>query len=259
MARVVIVWNEHPTEVVGGFHARKVAEILRNKFNHEVIMEKIPRQETNYEILAKMPEPNLFQRAAFNLEKWIDKKWPWKFRRLKIFLMGAYSKATLAAIRHRAEINKSSSIGLAEDAAKRHQTYAFNFHCSPAHGMGQATTREAKDFEVGRTTVQPRISPTEILFHNTRDEKASTIEVPAFFENMPKRVFRKRSKRYRFVYDLDHELNSPEGAKSRLYLLQRTPLHHPQQHKYIDRTISEKIAAAIHERITANSTKPRRT
>ena len=29
MAKVVLVWNEHPTEVVAGFHCRKVAEILK--------------------------------------------------------------------------------------------------------------------------------------------------------------------------------------------------------------------------------------
>ncbi len=49
MAKVVLIWNEHPTEVVAGFHAREVAEILRRPpYNHEVIVEKIPTRETNY-------------------------------------------------------------------------------------------------------------------------------------------------------------------------------------------------------------------
>ncbi len=55
MAKIVIVLGEHPTEVVAAFHARKVAKILREKYGHDVIVEKVPLEETNYGIVRKVP------------------------------------------------------------------------------------------------------------------------------------------------------------------------------------------------------------
>lgn len=46
MARIVILWNEHPTETLAGYHARKVMRLLKD-YGHEVIQEKIPFRACN--------------------------------------------------------------------------------------------------------------------------------------------------------------------------------------------------------------------
>ena len=62
MAKVVLVWNEHPTEVVAGYHARKVAQILKEKYGHEVIMEKVRVAETNYGLYRTIRPFSIFEK-----------------------------------------------------------------------------------------------------------------------------------------------------------------------------------------------------
>ena len=93
MAKVVLVWNEHPTEVVAGFHARKVAKILKEKYGHEVVMEKIPVAETNYGTITSRKRP----------KKRVD---------------------ALEKLR--------PSLNIARQLSAKHDAITFNFHCSPA-------------------------------------------------------------------------------------------------------------------------------
>ncbi|MFA5246833.1 MAG: hypothetical protein WC408_03000 [Candidatus Micrarchaeia archaeon] len=50
MAKVVLLWNEHPNENLAGYHARRCAKLLKD-MGHEVILEKLPYKDT---VQAKM-------------------------------------------------------------------------------------------------------------------------------------------------------------------------------------------------------------
>ncbi|MFH0713426.1 MAG: hypothetical protein V1722_03110 [Candidatus Micrarchaeota archaeon] len=124
MAKVVLVWNEHPTEVVAGFHARKVAAILRKKYGHEVVMEKIPAAETAYGIVKRLP-----------LEKIID---------------ALDSHLIFDSNEHARRIGR------------RHGAFAFNFHSTPFHVFGRAKSIPASKFRLIEHKWDPLEDPNAV-------------------------------------------------------------------------------------------------
>lgn len=157
MAKVVLVWNEHPTEVVAGFHARKVAQILREKYGHEVVMEKIPVAETNYGIVSRTKNPRTVQKRLSNLK---------------------------------------SSIEIAQEIEAKHNLPAFNFHCSEASGMGKAIERNPKDFELEELLFLPFSKlPAELVLFRKPWQNHFVLEMPAYEETTPERIYEKKSKK----------------------------------------------------------------
>jgi len=213
LARIVLQWNEHPTEVVAGFHARKVAEILRNKYGHEVMMEKIPVAETNYGVVK-----NKSPRAAIVAALW----------------------------------GLKSALGRAEAASKTHSAFAFNFHSSKASAMADADTRPTKRFRVG---IQPYLdfSDTELMIAHKKGDKHAVVEVPAFYEAMPENVRKRQIEQLTKIGKAtgggigDQFMQLTELKPD--YYLERTPLRHKQQQKYLDPAISEKLAKAINKMV----------
>ncbi len=217
MAKVVLVWNEHPTEVVAGFHARKVANILREKYGHEVVVEKTPVGKTIYG-MARAGTP----KEAFETL-------------LKDF-----------KIKDR----------ISDEAATKHLAPVFNFHSSSPSVMGQAQERNPDEFNVMEVK-QGDHSPFngfkgEIQFIESGQHHY--VEVPGILEDLPKKSKAKQEKRIKAVRDarpLDWDaIAGTDPSLADHYQLKRTPLGKSEQQKYLHPAISEKIAAAIHERIT---------
>ncbi|MFH0714063.1 MAG: hypothetical protein V1722_00280 [Candidatus Micrarchaeota archaeon] len=236
MAKVVLVWNEHPTEVVAGFHARKVAEILKNKYGHDVVIEKIPVAETNYGIIRN----------------------------------GKGNKANqLLALRDSIDFFPKDPSGT---------KFMFNFHAAPAERIGKSTQMPARLFKVSHKRWQDNLErfATEITIIKGKGRQYA-IEMPGYFTRIPGNAYRKmleqkrefetkeRSKIDRKIsagtYTARDILKLMEFATAtqNTYTIQRTALHTKRQKKFLSSDVSKKIAAAIHERINASNTKPRRT
>ncbi len=225
MAKVVLVWNEHPTEVVAGYHARKVAKILKEKYGHEVILEKIPVRETNYGIVRRVGKGVEPKRAAQEL------------------------------------VDLEISLEKAAKAARKHQTPAFNFHASEHTELGNASTARPEHFNVEE--VNPHevhrsgaLIKSEILMQWLPNTNHFVIEIPAFYKYMRKAQLEKHQKQVHKVFS--EILAMEETKRTRMaeldtlsdYHTRYTPLNEPEQQKFLHPAISEKIAAAIHERIT---------
>ncbi len=220
--RVVIVWNEHPTEVVAGFHARKVAKILRDKYGHEVVMEKIPVKETNYGIITIRNRP---------------KKRVEALKKLK------------------------TSLHIAHQLSAKHGAITFNFHCSPAKSFNRyQIDKDPEEFTVGETEISEYI-PNEFRlgFHAIqilRQKNGAIIEIPANFTPISPTIAKRRTKLIKKTLEtLGDNIYSMHGQDIKNhtaseYQLMATKLKDPQQKKYLHPAISEKIAAAIHERIS---------
>ncbi len=226
MAKVVIVWNEHPTEVVAGFHARKVAKILKERYGHEVIVEKIPPGETNYGIVQRV------------------------------------SRKTATSVAKQLAMLPSSG-EVAERYSDAHNAFAFNFHASEASRMHAARFKEPEAFEVGEINNRGAGYifgfPAEITIQR-HGKRAHVVEVPGIRIALPKEKSAiiagklkliigavERPSHLRISVEDYYRIRSSinEGYHSEVY-----DLVHPAQQKYKDKAISEKIAAAIHERIT---------
>lgn len=205
MAKVVLVWNEHPTEVVAGFHARKVAQLLRKR-GHEVVVEKIPVSETNYGIV----------RASAN---------------------SAELTKRLRKLTH--------SLEIARRFKEKHKAFAFNFHASKASVLGEAAKKQPDEFTIGHyTNFYDLVNNSEIAIIGS--EKHFIVEVPGINMPIPERnakINRQRISRLGFESQGTNDLQLK-------YYVEHMPLKHKGQQKYLDPVISEKIAAAIHERIS---------
>jgi len=215
MAKVVLIWNEHPTEVVAGFHARKVAEILRGKkYRHKVIVKKVPVAETNYGIVRKYSPIEAVQQL----------------------------------------IELKDSYEFAQEAARENKAICFNFHASSPSIMGAAAWQKPGNFEVGEfSPLQPGY-PTEIAFQRNRNANHYLIELPGVNLPLKRKIRRKREEQRKAVFLANNLSNTyPSHLEKRLnptYHLYRMPLADKRQQKYLHPAISEKIAQAIHERIT---------
>lgn len=211
MAKVVLVWNEHPTEVVAGLHARKVAKILREKYGHEVVVKKIPAKETIYGVLDIRDSA----KAAWHIR------------------------------------NRRSSLDITKEIAERHHAPAFNFHATSAIKVAEANKYKPDKFRIGeKELAESPMMNREIEFIHKRGEKDNlVVEMPGFETNLPARILKKRWPRLEAIVE-DERISPALKEKVEDYLLRYMPLRHPRQQKFLHPAISEKIAAAIHERIT---------
>ncbi len=221
MAKVILVWNEHPTEVVAGYHARKVAEILRRVYRHKVVRVRIPENRTHNGILANKLSKNTITRLL-----------------------------------------KLEATDVTKEHSEKHHAITFNFHASPANGMGRATLDHPNNFRVVEGE-ESTLDNAEILIEPTKGNYI--IEVPAIFVPLPKRIGDRIKKNKRKTWDLVSNAlcREPDVERRRKIahissaLVPEIPQHTKwthmkikQQQKYLHPAISEKIAAAIHERIS---------
>ncbi len=229
MTRVLLVWNEHPAEVVAGFHARKVAKLLREKYGHEVVLKKTPAKETNYGIVSRLNPIDAVE----------------ALRRI----VGFSSE------------EKARSRGL------EHNAFAFNFHCSPDFKFKQAQERRADEFQVLTVphtyaddpdqTALAAASTAELLFLEDADRQAWTIEMPGYYEELRTKAGETQRKKADEVWSAvqksglyGFERDRVEHTLIGSYHQFRTPLKHKNQKKYVDTVVSEKIAQEIHEKIS---------
>ncbi|MDP3741967.1 MAG: hypothetical protein Q8R15_01495 [Candidatus Micrarchaeota archaeon] len=217
MAKVVLVWNEHPTEVVAGFHARKVAKILREQYGHDVKISKIPVKTTSYGILHDQDTP--LQDRLTHL------------------------------------VSHFTSEELTNYFAKKTGMLIFNFHSTEAARMAEATIRKPHDFRISaRDSGKPK-GELEVL---NIGKNAFIVETPAHFRLLPGKVRRRTNvplirvgaseiaKRLRTKKEKIRFVNKFDD----IYQEKVSPLGSTRQQKYLHPAISEKIAQAIHERIT---------
>ena len=54
MAKIVIIRGAYPTAVAADVHARRIVDILRTKYGHEVVVHKIPLGETEFGIVRNL-------------------------------------------------------------------------------------------------------------------------------------------------------------------------------------------------------------
>ena len=220
MAKVVLVWNEHPTEVVAGYHCRAVAEILRKRYGHKVVIKKIPVGKTYYGIVSKVSNA---EEAAIAANK---------LRKLK------------------------PSIERAQAFSKTYNAPVFNFHCSDRTVMGEAAKRTVSKFRIGKPDERKDKFHSEIGLHGNKRKGGFVVEVPAAFMLFKNNKLAER----RFAQILTVFSSAKQQSKRTAmqitsdltiaYHTGTTPLKHPEQQKYLSPAISEKIAQAIHERIT---------
>ncbi len=217
MAKVVLVWNEHPTEVVAGFHARKVTKILRDHYKHRVVLKRIPVAETNYGIV---------EQTANRLAS----------------LKNSFERARIAS--------------------RRYGAPSFNFHSSDYRLFKGAEQNAPEAFKVGlhngRKMNTEANYPNEIVIeHGGIGTEFHVVEIPSAIVALPKRTLARRKKALELAAESalnikkqTHRLAAVAQLKED-YQVQYAPLTHPRN-KYVftHQTISEKIAAAIHERIS---------
>ncbi|MFH0713048.1 MAG: hypothetical protein V1722_00150 [Candidatus Micrarchaeota archaeon] len=218
MAEVTFIIGEHPTEVVASYHARKVAEILRREYGHKVIFEKVPLHTTSY---GKLREDR-----------------PMKETLLKLA---------------REPLNSNL---LAQQAALAFGTPVVNFHSTPANKMGKATTKQPRDFNVGKALT----SAAELAVAHV-GSNGFIVEVPALYQDVLERTLEKLvangyAREAMALLD-GNELTANE--KKTLVINMRTNnqlrvagLKTPGQEKYLHPDISRKLAEEIHKQITAS-------
>ncbi|MEW5955217.1 MAG: hypothetical protein AB1626_01625 [Candidatus Micrarchaeota archaeon] len=213
MARATIVWNEHPTEVVAGFHARKVAEILRERYGHDVRLRKLPYDISSHGILR-------------------DRRTPLEQRLLH-----------LAKEHH-------GTYGLTQYLAGKERRPVFNFHASPAAYMAEAEQREPQEFRVSRRAL--RKSDREIQVIKMR-KNVFVVELPARFHPLPRHPLSREELRAgleaaagklrtREKAMLAEKLDS-------FYHARVSRMGAPEQKKFLHPRVSEIIAAEIHRRL----------
>lgn len=220
MAKVVIAWNEHPTEVIAGFHARKVAEILREQ-GHEVILHKFPVKETNYGIVAKNR--------------------PKKALRKLLLMTDSFERAQALAIKHGAFVfnfHASAPGCYGTPASKEVKDFEIAF-------------KHIRDF-----THSPEIP----IFHPLPTaDKHFVVEVPGdeikILSN--KTTARERKQIQQKLKKIEQKLQERNirGKISKntdsVYYNYAMPINPAQNPKYLDSLLTRRIAATIHEKISS--------
>lgn len=165
MSRIVLVWNEHPTEVLAGYHARKAAQLLRKK-GHEVIVEKIPVSQTPFGIL----------------------------REIKLG-MGSETERLVREAAVKLLNVKSSEEITDELKARRKADFCFNFHTTSTHVS--SPVEKISLTEVGR---KPEAHPgRSITFYSSKDGRRAEIEMPDYALQLTERQAGDFEKRLKLV------------------------------------------------------------
>jgi len=212
MAKVVLVWNEHPTETVAGHHARNCAKLLR-AMGHEVILEKNPVNKTAFGI-AREGTP---RQAANRLKDEI--------------LKGTFAPGAVLEKYH-----------------NKHDATVFSFHSASPEVLGKAETAEAKDFDVGPLSGWwPFHYPHEILYIPFKGNY--DVEVPAVDHELSAEILKKTNTRIEEIKKIAKDRSVDEQLYwGRHTLLNK--MRQPEQQKFLDPIITRKIADAIHEIIS---------
>ncbi|MFH0714068.1 MAG: hypothetical protein V1722_00305 [Candidatus Micrarchaeota archaeon] len=235
MAKVVLVWNEHPTEVIAGHHCRQVAKLLR-EMGHEVIVKKIAARDTIY---------------------------------------GTVQHDNYAAAGKKL-LNTKPTAEITEEFAKNFNAITFNFHGYAATALRRYRAKKPERLKIkeklGKSSL---IIRGDICFYRISPH-AFAIEIPGIMEKLPreKRAVQKerlnqalygaiKAKERANVgksllkrigdhsMQMDQILNTTDAK----YHLNRMPMNLPAQQNFKSPVISEKIAAAIHERLTSQRVK----
>lgn len=239
MAKVVLVWNEHPTEVIAGHHCRQVAKILR-KMGHEVIVKKIAARDTIY---------------------------------------GTVRHDNYAAAGKKL-LNTKPTAEITEEFATKFNAMAFNFHGYAATALRRYRAKKPERLTIKEKSIKKSLMiKGDVCFYRV-SPRAFAIEIPGIMEKLPKekRAVQKerlnqalygaikakeRTNTSKTLWKrfLDHPMQMDQilNTTAARYHLDRMPMNLPEQQNFKSPIISEKIAAAIHERISASSTKPHRT
>jgi hypothetical protein len=216
MAKVVLLWNEHPSENVGGYHARRCAELLRKK-GHEVVIEKVPFTDTIHgKLLAGTPRQAA---EAFAQE----------------------------------HVRNLSNRRLIAEYEKKHGAPVFSFHTTPCDAWGEPSNTPPEKFNVwvGSDEGDDRHCSDEIQFY--RRNNNYYVELPAVYHEIS--GIQNRRKR---LNEVTNELIGLVGPYRYHQMAEHSPIYHllvskirrPEQKKYLDPAITEKIAAAIDELIS---------
>ena len=224
MAKVVIIWNEHPHEVVAGFHARKVARILKEKYGHEITLHKMPYNKSNTSILQQGTLTNLRQ-TAIKLKE----------------MQGTKDKT--------------------REIALKHDSWAFNFHCSPTYAFDDAENTVPEDFQTKKSLYSdekgerfkdiPNPAKGQIYIRGDERQPKTNffVEIPAvYIKNKRKLLIKVHTKLKRIIagfMEPEARWNLKKDYHERL-----TPISAPEQQKYLSPAISEKIAKEINQIIS---------
>ncbi|MFA5246750.1 MAG: hypothetical protein WC408_02545 [Candidatus Micrarchaeia archaeon] len=220
MAKVVIAWNQHPTENLAGIHARRCAELLK-QMGHKVFVEKIPVDKTNYGA-ARKGTP---KQAAKALKKI------------------AQDNATSAMLRK---------------LAKKHNAIAFSFHASTPQALGNSDETHPKQFNVGFASNNQAEGwlEHEICFLQSRGNYY--VEIPAIFHPISSDLFDGMVDRVGAIKKESRSpaVMAQLRDSYQLFVNKTGAL---EQQKYLDPEITKLIAETIDKKIRNPHTRPNAT
>ena len=221
MAKVVLMWNEHPHETVGGYHARRCAKLLKD-MGHDVVVEKVPFKDT------------LHGR----------------------FLAGTPRQAAEAfAHEHARNMSNDPLIGEYE---RKHGATVFSFHTTACNEWGEPSDTPPEKFKVWVAGEKDGDRPgsDEIQFYPSNG--SYYVELPAVYHLVPE--VQDRIRRLNEVTTELIELVGPyryhrmtEHDPGRHLFVSK--IKRPEQKKYLDPAITKKIAHAIDGIITGKQQK----
>ena len=219
MAHVTILWGEHPLEVNAGIHARRVVEILRKKYGHEVTVKKIPLRETYYYVIQSLAKGKITPKDAVErLEKisdWIQL--------------------------------------IKENLPRKSGHFLFNFHGTPSEYWSEHADFEKNpsDFRIGRRgEIRFLCGPREW------SENGYAVEVPETRKKFPQKVSAVNAKAVEQIQQIkpDYKLNPLMYMGSEIPV--SLEKQRAQQSRFQSPEISEKIAKYIDEEIIAQERNP---
>ncbi len=217
MAKCVILWGEHPTEVVAQHHARQVARILREKYGHDVRLEKLPFIFTHYNLVR---DPSTEPRKKLELlSEWLD------------------------------------SDTITRAVARQHQMPVFNFHCTPAEHMAEAERKTPEKFKLVRRGIQQTQGEIQVEKRSKNAFEVEVPAVYRLIPSRADiHMARQLQQMVEVAPEVAPKLGTVEkrhlsALLRQEYLTKVAALKAHGQKKYLHKSISEKIAAEIHRRL----------
>ncbi len=219
--KAMLIWNEHPTEIVAGVHARRVAVELR-RLGHTVRLFKIPAKHTIYGQLRDKSKPvrqRLIEMARQNM----------------------------------------SSVSIAKNFAKEFEIPVFNFHASESYRLGQSTKRKPHEFRIDRKrSFTYRKDMKELEVANV-GKNAFIVEMPARYHELPDAGLSKIE--IQEIMKEGGKLLSGSELKDleKLNLLEQLGAHYHSKgakiggrknQKYLHPIITQKLTEEIHKQLT---------
>lgn len=215
MAKALIIWNEHPGEVVAGLHARRVTKILKEKYGHDVKIEKIPYAKTNFAMVRKNTNPKQL------LE----------------------------------EINKlPDSAEVAKHYAKKHDRLTFNFHSSSYKRIAEPAFVDTDEKTYYLVEVPAVDVPLPKRIRESNEEKRKTVKAHFNDIRKPKTIL-SRWFSYWFPTTTPEDARTSKYLNYYWPAYHETyaPIKEKIQGKYVSEDISNKIAEKINAVLTKNN------